>query len=452
LQSSFCDLQDEVLRRVRPTSEERERLRKAANEILACIEELARCKGVICQPILVGSAARSTWLAGDHDLDIFLAVPEDTDLNKALELARLAAPAHVEKYAEHAYVHANINGFETDLVPCYLLENASKIKSAVDRTPFHTRYVSSRIKGLEDEVLLLKQFMKGVAVYGSELKLGGFSGYLSELLVLHYGSFLSVLKGALSWRPGEIIDLEAHAARSHQDPLVVVDPVDPERNVAAALTLDRMFQFCAAARCFLESPESDFFMPSEKEPITDQELVSKIKARGTAFLLLDFEAPPMVEDVIFPQLRKAEEAIHALFQRNGFTVFRSDVDCHFVGGTSRARVLFELEAEKLPSIIKRQGPPIWEAEHLSRFLSSHPKPLSGPYIQEGRAFVEELRKYAGAKDLLTNEIRSLSLGKHLNKEVQREHNIYAGLELAQIKDHGFRTFMARYLEARFRMC
>jgi tRNA nucleotidyltransferase (CCA-adding enzyme) len=193
-------------------------------------------------------------------------------------------------------------------------------------------------------------------------------------------------------------------------------------------------------------------MPSEKEPITDQELVSKIKARGTAFLLLDFEAPPMVEDVIFPQLRKAEEAIHALFQRNGFTVFRSDVDCHFVGGTSRARVLFELEAEKLPSIIKRQGPPIWEAEHLSRFLSSHPKPLSGPYIQEGRAFVEEFRKYAGAKDLLTNEISSLSLGKHLNKEVQREHNIYAGLELAQIKDHGFRTFMARYLEARFRMC
>jgi tRNA nucleotidyltransferase (CCA-adding enzyme) len=445
-------LRDEVLRRIRPTPVERERLRKAANEILASIQELARSKGVICQPILVGSAARSTWLAGDHDLDIFLAVPEDTDLARALDLARLAAPVHEEKYAEHAYVHANISGFEADLVPCYLLENASKIRSAVDRTPFHALYVSRRIKGLEDEVLLLKQFMKGVGVYGSELRLGGFSGYLAELLVLNYGSFPNVLKGASCWRPGEIIDLEAHATLSHQDPLVVVDPVDPGRNVAAALTLDRMFQFCAAARCFLEAPDNDFFVLLEKDPLSDQDLLSKLKARGTAFLLLDFKAPPMVEDVIFPQLRKAEEAIHALLQRNGFTVFRSDVDCHSVGGTSRARVLFELEAEKLPSIIKRQGPPVWQAEHLSRFLSSHPQPLSGPYIEGGRAFVEEPRKYTAAEDLLTNEIGSLSLGKHLTKEVQREHNIYVGLELAQIKDQGFRTFMARYLDARFRMC
>jgi tRNA nucleotidyltransferase (CCA-adding enzyme) len=400
----------------------------------------------------VGSAARSTWLSGDHDLDIFLAVPEDSDLTKALELARLVVPVYEEKYAEHAYVHANIDGFESDLVPCYLLENALKIRSAVDRTPFHTRYVASRIIGLEDEVLLLKQFMKGAGVYGSELKLGGFSGYLAELLVLRYGSFCEVLKAASSWKPGETIDLEGHAAISHQDPLVVVDPVDPGRNVAAALILNRAFQFCAAARCFLKAPHIDFFKVPEIDPISDQDLQSKIEARGTAFLMLDFQAPQMVEDVIFPQLRKAEAAIAALFQRNGFSVFRSDVDCHSVGKASRARMLFELETGLLPSIIKRRGPPLWEAEHLSRFLSSHPQPLSGPYIKEGSAFVEESRKFTAAKDLLAAEIGSLSLGKHLTLEVKREHNIYVGIELAQIKDLGFRTFMARYLDARQRMC
>lgn len=400
----------------------------------------------------MGSAARSTWLSGDHDLDIFLAVPEGSDLTKALELARLVAPVHEEKYAEHAYVHAKIDGFESDLVPCYLLENASKIRSAVDRTPFHTRYVSSRIVGLEDEVLLSKQFMKGVGVYGSELKLGGFSGYLAELLVLRYGSFCDVLKAASAWRPGETIDLESHATLSHQNPLVVIDPVDPRRNVAAALTLDRAFQFCAAARCFLKAPHIDFFTALERDPVSDQDLLNKIEERGTAFLLLDFPAPQMVEDVIFPQLRKAEEAITALFERNGLSVFRSDVDCHCLGNASRARMLFELETGELPSIIKRQGPPVWEAEHLSRFLLSHPDPLSGPYIKEGRAFVEEPREYTTAKDLLTNEIGTLSLGKHLTQEVQREHNIYVGHELAQIKDQWFRTFMARYLDARLRMC
>ena len=258
--------------------------------------------------------------------------PKKLTLVEALALAREVAPVHEEKYAEHAYVHAKINGFEADLVPCYLLEDATRIRSAVDRTPFHTQYVFGRIKGLEDEVLLLKQFMKGVGVYGSELKMGGFSGYLAELLILHYGSFLSVLESASSWRPGEMIDLEAHATISHEDPLVVVDPVDPGRNVAAALSVDRMFQFAAAARCFLCNPSIEFFFPQGPDPISDHDLSKQIRKRGSMFLLLDFEAPLMVEDVIFPQLRKAEESIHALFQRNGFSVLRSDVDCHVVGG------------------------------------------------------------------------------------------------------------------------
>jgi len=44
----------------------------------------------------------------------------------------------------------------------------------------------------------LKQFMKGIGVYGSELRRRGFSGYLTELLVINYGSFLGVLKEASS--------------------------------------------------------------------------------------------------------------------------------------------------------------------------------------------------------------------------------------------------------------
>ena len=171
------------------------------------------------------------------------------------------AQEHEEKYAEHPYVHAIIEGFDVDLVPCYLLENTSCLKSAVDRTPFHSRYILERIKGMEDQVLLLKQFMKGVGVYGSELKVGGFSGYLSELLVLHYGSFMGTLEGTSRWRPGEIIDLEGGGALSHDEPMVVVDPVDPRRNVAAALTLDKMLQFAASARCFRKGPSLDFFLP-----------------------------------------------------------------------------------------------------------------------------------------------------------------------------------------------
>ncbi len=437
-----------MLRRVKPTLEDRARLKEVSRSILERIGLLAASRGLDIRPILVGSAARGTWLAGDHDLDIFLGMPVGSDLAKALDLARELSPVYVEKYAEHAYVHAFVDGFEIDLVPCFLVEDASQLKSAVDRTPFHTRYVAGRIAGLEDEVLLLKQFMKGIGVYGSELRTGGFSGYLTELLVLNYGSFESVLEAASAWRPGEVIDLERHASKAHEDPLVVVDPVDPERNVAAALTVDRMFQFVAASRCFLRRPKLEFFFPPAAEPLSDEELLRHILERESHFILIAFPAPPVVEDVLFPQLRKAEDAIAALLQRSGFSVLRSEVGCC---GDS-AVLLFELDVWQLPRVSRRMGPPIWEAEHLSRFLEAHPRTMSGPYIEGGRAVVEIPRRFASARDLLECEIGKLSLGKHLGDAVRRGHNIYVGIQLAGIKESDFRAFMALYLKADVRIC
>ena len=317
----------------------------------------------------MGSAARGTWLSGDHDLDIFLGVPPEGDLGAALEIARLVAPHHEEKYAEHAYIHARMDGFEVDLVPCYLVDDASRLLSAVDRTPFHTKYVSIRITGKEDDVLLLKQFMKGVNVYGSELKTGGFSGYLTELLVLCYGSFAAVLQAASTWRPGQRLDLEGHAAVRHNEPLIVVDPVDPRRNVAAALTLDKMLQFAGAARSFLAEPKLDFFFPPSQPPLSDEELIAQVNARGTMPILLEFAAPDVVEDVLYPQLRKAEGSIKALLERNGFLMLRSDVSTY----RDRAVMLFEMQVWQLSKACPRIGPPAWEAEH-ARSLPGSPSP------------------------------------------------------------------------------
>ena len=420
---------------------------ETSTSIIARIEDLAREHGISLQAMLVGSAARGTWLSEDHDLDIFLGVPPGCDLGAALEIARRVAPDHEEKYAEHAYVHARMDGFEVDLVPCYLVENAARLLSAVDRTPFHTKYVGSRIIGREDDVLLLKQFMKGVNVYGSELRVGGFSGYLAELLVLCYGSFAGVLQAASAWRPGQRLDLEGHGIERHSEPLIMVDPVDPGRNVAAALTLDKMLLFTGAARSFLAEPKLDFFFPPLQSPLSDEELIDQINARGTMPILLEFAAPDVVEDVLYPQLRKAEGSIKALIERSGFSLLRSDVSTY----RDRALMLFEMQVWQLSKACPRIGPPAWEAEHLSRFLAAHPRPLAGPYIANGKVVVEEERQYTSARDLLADEIANLSLGKHLSASIRDGHNIYAGRELLSIKDEGFRIFLAHYFRSKFRI-
>lgn len=394
----------------------------------------------------MGSAARSTWLSGDRDIDIFIAVPEDGNLGDALEIAREIAPEHEERYAEHAYVHARIDGFDVDLVPCYDVHDPSRIKSAVDRTPFHSRYVSERIRGLEDEVLLLKQFMKGVGVYGSDLRTGGFSGYLAELLVIHYGSFLRVLEGASSWRPGTRIDIAQGV--DLRAPLVVIDPVDPKRNVAAALTLDRMFQFVAAARCFLRSPDITFFFPPEAHAMSPDEIRAEIERRGTEFVLLEISAPDMVDDVLYPQMRKAEASIKNLLKREGFQVLRSDVDL-VRGEDVRARLLFELSIWELPSVRIHTGPPVWEEEHASRFVNGNPSPLSGPYIDNGRLVVEIPRRYRKAVDLLKGEVHRISLGRHLSCE---RMITLSTREILEGMDEDLAEFLTGYLNKRVRVC
>jgi tRNA nucleotidyltransferase (CCA-adding enzyme) len=185
--------------------------------------------------------------------------------------------------------------------------------------------------------------MKGVNVYGSELKTGGFSGYLAELLVLCYDSFAAVLQAASAWRPGQRLDLEGHGIGRHDEPLIMVDPVDPGRNVAAALTLDKMLQFASVARSFLAEPKLDFFFPPPQAPLSDKELIALINSRGTMPILLEFAAPDVVEDVLYPQLRKAEGSIKALLERSGFSLLRSDVSTY----RDRAVMLFEMEVWQL---------------------------------------------------------------------------------------------------------
>ena len=432
---------------IKPEPAERERMAAVSSALMARIECLAAERGLSIKPVLVGSAARGTWLASDHDLDIFLGVAPGGDLGAALDVARAAAPDHEEKYAEHAYVHAWVEGYDVDLVPCYLVADPSDLQSAVDRTPFHNEYISSRILGREDDVLLLKQFMKGAEVYGSELRVGGFSGYLAEILIIFYGSFEDVLSAASRWRPGELLDPEGHGRVQHEEPLVVVDPVDPKRNVAAALTLDKMLLFSCACRSFLAGPDAGFFSPPVHPPLSDGQISSIIAERGTMPVLIEFEAPAVVEDVLYPQLRKAEESVRSLLEKNGFSVLRSDVASY----RDRAALLFEMQVWLLPAAMRRSGPPVWEAEHLSRFLAAHPSPLSGPYISGGRAVVEEPRAYSRASDLLAANLAGLSLGKHIGAAIRRGYNIYCGREILSIRDGGFRAFLSRYFQPRFRI-
>lgn len=385
------------------------------------------------EAMVVGSAARGTWVRGDRDLDLFLLFPPELE-RQALErdglaLARAVAlefgDGYREKYAEHPYINATVDGIDVDLVPCYRVASAAEIQSAVDRTPFHTRYVTARIGDLVDDVLLLKRLAQVGGVYGSDQMTEGFAGYLCELLVLHYGSFRAVLEGASAWRPGTVIDLEGHASRRFDEPLVVIDPVDPNRNVSASVSLSRMMEFVELARGYLAAPSLAFFELRPEPPIAREAFAARIAGRGTALYAVRFPTPNLIEDVVVPQLRKSLEGIAQLLERHGFAVNRADTEM----GPDHCLLLLELLVDSLPAVARHQGPPLWNRENAEKFREKYAAPgqaVTGPFIEDGRYVVEVPRRYRTAADLLASDaVLQVSLGKHVRRALA-ERELLAG--------------------------
>ncbi len=441
---------DSVLLRIKPTISERFRLQSLAEGIISRIDTIGKAEGMDIKGILVGSSARGTWISGEHDLDIFIMFSPEMDRayleEKGLYVARKIAAdgeSFEERYAEHPYIHAVFNGYEIDLVPAFNVASGAYIKSAVDRTPFHNSYISARITGLEDEVLLLKQFQKGIGVYGSELKTKGFSGFLVELLVIMYGSFENVLRTACGWEPGLFIDIENHGTSSHKDPMIVIDPTDPMRNVAAALSLDNMCIFIDRANEFLKNPDEKYFMKCALKPLDKKEFKRQMNERNTSLLALEFQTPDVVDDVLFPQLYKLKESVAELLKRHDFCVYNSDV---FAGDNSL--VLFELESANLPRIKKHKGPDVWTKQFAQSFKNKYrdQKNFSNIYIQNGKYMVEILRRYPDAKKLIESELLKCSLGKHLASSIKKEYRVMENDELINIQDHEWRSFLRGFFE------
>jgi len=443
---------NKVLGKIKPVPAEQQRMQEVADRIISLVDRTAAGTGLTdVSGILVGSAARGTWISNEHDLDIFISFPEDTpeqDLKTVgLNIARqVAADADnsEERYAEHPYVHAVFGDFEVDLVPCFRVGSAAQIKSAVDRTPFHNLFILDRIKGLEDEVLLLKQFMKGAGVYGSDLRTGGFSGYLAELLVIHYGSFMKVLQAADGWKSGIIIDIIEHGNKQHNDPLVVVDPTDPARNVAAALTLDRFAGFIDRARQYLDSPAIEQFLHNPAAPLSDTEFKNITARRGTDLLAVVFDKPDVVDDVLYPQLFMLHNSITDLLSRNGFIVLNCDV----WAGDGEAAVMLEMEVSCLPPVKKHAGPPVWERSHAGNFKQKYlqNKGLSKVYIENGRYVVDVPRPYTGPVELIKSELLNCRLGKHVGACIRTGFEVRKDEGLQEIDSADFRIFLKDFFK------
>jgi len=445
-------LLDRVRDRVTPTAAERKRLTDVTETLVERAETALAERSVGGEVVLAGSTARDTWLTGDRDVDIFVRLPPALDRaalrEHGLAVGHAILPESREEYAEHPYVVGEFEGVRVDVVPCYALETATDIRSAVDRTPFHTRYVRSRLDGrLAGEVRVCKQFLKGIGVYGSDLRTRGFSGYLTELLVLEFDGFRPLVEAAADWQPPVRFDPADHGRVTFDDALVVIDPTDPERNVAAVCSAESLARLQHFVRELLKQPREELFFPSGRDPLEAAAVRETFAERETTPVALEFERPDVVEDQLWPQLERSRTGIEAELDRRGFDVIRSDG----FADDQRAVVLFELEVLERPAVERHVGPPVQAREHARRFYSAYEDSEEyGPFLDGDRYVVEREREFRTAPELLEDELFEMALGADVETALESGYDLLVGQEVASLADR-FGRALSWYLRPEVRV-
>ena len=412
-----------ILEDIKPTAEEKQHVDKVSLDIMNFLQKACYEKGIDAKVALVGSVAKNTALKGKSDIDIFIAFPLGTEKkylkDKGLELAHLCCDEFGGKaqhhFASHPYVTAEIGDCEVDIVPCYAIEDGSQLKSAVDRTILHTRYVKENLKeSQEDEVLLLKRFMAMTGTYGSEFKVGGFAGYLCELLIINYGDFESTLKSAINWKYGHTIDLEGYGtAGNFKDPLIVIDPTDKNRNVGAALRLDKMAEFIQSARNYIFSDnKKDYFYPLKRD-LNKEDILNEFKQRGSDLIAFRFDIPEMPLDTLHPQLRKTCEALERKLNSEEFNVFKAD---YWSDEVENCVILLEMTTSKINSVKVNVGPKVFITQACENFAAKYGR--QNCYVQGDFLVHTQEREFNDARDLISHiftkeHIGLIKVGKNL---------------------------------------
>ncbi|MEM3369083.1 MAG: CCA tRNA nucleotidyltransferase [Thermoproteota archaeon] len=420
---------EQALKLIKPDEDLREKVNQTVEKVIKNLKEVFWKIDQRIEVELEGSIAKDTWTSKDIDADIFILFPKDYSKN---EIGKITISSVISKYgkercllryAEHPYVTINFDFMDVDVVPCYKVEPPNWL-SATDRSVYHTKFVKSKFNDkLKDSARLLKVFLKSIGAYGAEIKVGGFSGFLCELLVYNYGGFLETVKAFSEIKLPLIIDPTKKVVQLNKTPtdvfnseFVVIDPIDPERNVAAAVTKENFWKFSWACRSFLRRPSLSYFqleVPQEPslEAITDVVSSGALKVYG--ILVKPWKAPP---DVFWGQIKRILKRIENKARQNNFNIIKSDA---WSDESEELLFLFVLESDKIEA--KEQlGPKTYDYENAEKFIKKHlndKDTLFGPFIKDERWYVLKKRSLTTFSDMLNSIVSSDEFLSSLPQEV-----------------------------------
>jgi tRNA nucleotidyltransferase (CCA-adding enzyme) len=393
-----------------PSKEEEERLGRIAELVLKRTEAASKAHPEVRGAVLGGSFAKGTWVPGEADLDVFVKfapeVGEETFERVALEIGDMATKGYPKgkKYAQHPYTEATVEGVKVNVVACYDVL-PPHWKSAADRSPFHVELVRKADPGLRAQIRALKKFMKSVGVYGAEIEVQGFSGYAAEVLAMRLGSVASVLR--------------AFAESSFPSPFVLSDPVDGSRDLARAISREKLGRMTLASRGFLRRPSMAYFrgMKGKFRPAVRDSLVAVV-----------FTHRRLSEDTLWGELKRTLAHFAAHAEGRGFEIARSMAASD---DSLSSAFLFVPVASALPRFEVRLGPETARVDDTREFLAKNRARAMLSWVGgDGRARILQKREHTEfvpfLKKVVADPLSSVGASAEMAKGIRKTGRVLEG--------------------------
>jgi tRNA nucleotidyltransferase (CCA-adding enzyme) len=394
-----------VLKKYAPSSIEREKLDEISQKFLSKLN--GALKKHFAKAVIGGSLAKDTWLTNNNEVDVFVqfdynkySTEKKEQISDILKDTLLKTFPKLEINKVHGsrdYYQMEFFGILFETIPIIKINEAKNALNITDISPLHADWVNKNSnKKLKNEIRLTKQFLKAQKLYGAESYLSSFSGYVSEILTIYYGSFEELLKSTLKWKDKVIIDPEKYHKKMMvhfelnksklQSPIIIVDPTDKYRNAAAALSIEKFKLFKKRAKEFLKNPSCDMF---DIKKIDIDELKAIAKKKKLVLTYIELEALEGKRDVIGAKFLKVYNYLKKMLKDYDIKL----IDWEWSLGKP-AKIYFMTKKAKRPKKQLISGPPIVILEHAKEFQKKH----KNWFEKEGRLYVEVDTKHPNLDD------------------------------------------------------
>lgn len=371
---------------------------------------------------MAGSFKKNTQLKHTKEIDVFILFNHkkyaagNASISDILEGKLKKLYRITRLHGSRDYFQLNAKQYVFEIIPILGITSYKQAKNITDISPLHAKWVSKHAKKLPD-IRLAKAFLDAQGIYGAESYIRGFSGYAAEVLTIHYSSFLNLLRAATKWNPKQVIDPEKHYKsknallelnKSKISSLVLIDPVQPSRNVTAALSEESFNTFKDAAKKFLSKPSRKFF---ERQIPTRQQLISSIPKNC---MLLTIKAVPEEnkKDVMGAAILHKYETIRKELLSNRFKIKKSGWSWR------KEAMLWFYISKQLPSKYTTiKGPSAKNEVHAARFRKKHSKAAE----KHGRLYASVKTRFPTPKALVKHILRQENFKRKL-KSAKAEWN------------------------------